>query len=461
MINGSGVISDSYFKINGNKDDIINYSYTKLFDVNYRADIESHRVKLDNSDSVELEYVWNIKESLEVHSRGNLVELFEDDIKKYEIEIITLNSSNVEINSNNELMFSFSGYQIEFELIIRSTDFLNSRLNAPFKLEKQFKTHQNIRYHFIEATNSQYNNQLLIVFSALAKEYTFNYNYLESLKDIPVNKLYILDDFGKEGSYYIGKNKDFSIETSVVSLILNITSKLNIPVTNITTVGSSKGGYSALYYAIKYSFGNVLTMAPSLFLGDFLYNHNPNIMEYIYGEVNKAGIHYLNDLIFRTIQEKRDNLPKITIMVGTSDSRKDAHIMPFVEYLNSKKITYTFDLVKGVDHSQLKFFAPEYIKRYLSSLYGLEPVPRMFFTNIRLNQINQNSLVVETSAVGEDISYAYYWYHNDQLIRKDLYSKESTSSMDIQSNGRYRVRVFLRNDKKQILTKNSNTVIIN
>src|SRR5690606_14537001 len=109
-----------------------------------------------------------------------------------------------------------------------------------------------------------------IVFSAFSTEYMYNFNYIETLKDIKTNKLFILDDFDSKGSYYLGRGSNFSIESSVISLILNKCAEHNIPINNIITLGSSKGGYSALYFGVKYSFGHIITLAPSLFLGTFL-----------------------------------------------------------------------------------------------------------------------------------------------------------------------------------------------
>lgn len=40
------------------------------------------------------------------------------------------------------------------------------------------------------------------------------------LSDINVHKLFILDENGETGSYYFGDRMDFSVDSSVISLIL-------------------------------------------------------------------------------------------------------------------------------------------------------------------------------------------------------------------------------------------------
>ena len=446
-------VNKTYLLINGIRKD----NLKKNLLIEKKDDNETHIMYFPSEENIELEYIWNLDEKTTPHLRGNIVELYVDDKKTVEIQVISASLTVID-NENSKLIFRFSDRDVKFKINCRVKSFLNRRTEPPWEMETVFKSHNNVRYHFIEAVEEEHSDKLLIVFSALGKEYTFNYNYMQTLEDIPVNKLFILDDFGNEGSYYIGFKRDFSIESSVMALIMSITSELNISTKNITTVGSSKGGYSALYFALKYSFGNVLTMAPSLYLGDFLHEHHPNIMKYIYGDFSEGGAYYLNNLIFRLVQANRQTIPNISIMVGTSDSRKDVHILPFVDYLEKKGINYSLDLVNGVDHSELKFFAPEYIKNYLSKIYKLEPIPNIFFTKIKLAVDADNRLKIETNAIGEGIIYAYYLYHDNQLIEKVLYSASNFAFLDVNKNGRYRVRVFAKNNKNQILTKSSNSI---
>ena len=60
------------------------------------------------------------------------------------------------------------------------------------------------------------------------------------------------------------------IETSVVSLISNIMHENNILFKNVISVGSSKGGTAALYYGMKYNYGNIIVGAPQYKIGTYL-----------------------------------------------------------------------------------------------------------------------------------------------------------------------------------------------
>ncbi len=337
--------------------------------------------------------------------------------------------------------------------------FLNSRLKSPSELESVFQSNQDIRYHFVQAKEAQHANHLVVVFSAFSKEYVYNYNYIDTLKDIPINKLFILDDFGAKGSYYLGRNKDFSIENSVISLILNICAKYNIPMKNIISMGSSKGGYSALYFGAKYSFGHIITLAPSLYLGTFLKRFHPDMLDYILGNNLDADETYLNNTIYKLFNNRNGFKGNIKIMVGTKDSRKDSHIKPFISYLDKIDYPYDFDLVDGVDHSQLKYFAPEYFKVQLSKVLDIPQVPEMYLTDIDF-KIDNNKAKIKVDSIGENLEYAFYWYCDNIVIKKVLYSNNDCSELPIEKAGAYRVRVFLRNTSKEIVTKTSHTINI-
>ncbi|UTB33053.1 MAG: hypothetical protein NKF70_01910 [Methanobacterium sp. ERen5] len=116
-----------------------------------------------------------------------------------------------------------------------------------------------IKYIFCEGKIS---NQLVVTFPAFAKSnQPPQYNYIRTLRNCKCSRLFILDDFGPRGSYLIGETRDNSIEESVISLINDICLEHSIKKENVIVNGTSKGGYCALYYGIKYKFGYVIAGA--------------------------------------------------------------------------------------------------------------------------------------------------------------------------------------------------------
>lgn len=73
------------------------------------------------------------------------------------------------------------------------------------------------------------------------------YNYIETLKEVNENKLFILDNYGwnKAGSYYLGENGDWFLIGRICSLIEKTMNQLGIK--KLITAGSSKGGQRLFY----------------------------------------------------------------------------------------------------------------------------------------------------------------------------------------------------------------------
>jgi hypothetical protein len=334
-----------------------------------------------------------------------------------------------------------------------------------FDLEKRFETTRSLRYHFEPAKEQKFNNWLLVVFSAMATSYKYVYNYMKTLQEIPVNKLFILDDFGDQGSYYIGKNRDFSIETAVVSLIQYISSKYQIYNRNIISVGSSKGGYAAMYFGIKYYFGNVIVGDPQSKLGHFLINQagHLNVASYISGGADEADRYYLDELLFNILNQPTDISPAIKILVGNKDHHYVQHVIPLYNVLKDRGYKVILDVEDGVTHEDLKTSFPPYLVHHvkeilgLPSKYGSVTLPKI--KNITINNID-NNIEVQCYAVGEDLRYAYYIYRNNEIIEKIYYKPNAKLIYPIKEPGKYMVRVYVRNSQQQYVAKNSEVIEI-
>ncbi|WP_062320399.1 hypothetical protein [Halolactibacillus sp. JCM 19043] len=107
------------------------------------------------------------------------------------------------------------------------------------KNEKVFDSERKVKYLFQKSYKKS--DELIIVFSAFHSKGTRpRYNYVRTLEGFNANKLFILDDFGARGSYYLCENRDFSIERSVSALIQEIINQYKIK--KVMSCGSSKGG---------------------------------------------------------------------------------------------------------------------------------------------------------------------------------------------------------------------------
>lgn len=177
------------------------------------------------------------------------------------LKVLNINDGVYINGSSNRDIYIDECKNIEINEEINS--FLENEIE--FKNEKIHVSNNGIRYCFKKAKFKN-KDKLIVIFSAFSSDRA-KYNYINTLSLFDCNKLYILDDYGSKGSYYLGLNGMLDIETSVVSLISNIMHENNILFKNVISVGSSKGGTAALYYGMKYNYGNIIVGAPQYKIG--------------------------------------------------------------------------------------------------------------------------------------------------------------------------------------------------
>lgn len=237
-----------------------------------------------------------------------------------------------------------------------------------YEKEEIHKSICNIRYYF-EPAKVFNKDKLIIVFSAFSKDKP-KYNYVKSLIGIDCNKLYVLDDYGEKGCYYLGLNGNFDIETSVMSLISKIMSDRDINFKDIIAIGSSKGGSAALYYGIKYNFKEVIAGAPQYKIGSYL--SDLSIKQYgidIFGEINESNRIKYDNLIRKVISN--NTRTKISILTSDGDNQY-LKLLKDIEYLmQNKGIDFNIDKCDIEHHNEIASEFPTYAyEKIVKSLNG-------------------------------------------------------------------------------------------
>lgn len=207
--------------------------------------------------------------------------------------------------------------------------------------------------------------KLVVVFSAFPKRGTPpRYTYVKSLKEFNCYKLYISDTYGPDetgGSCYnLGVNGDFSIEEATFSLINKVLEDNNIKKENVIAIGSSKGGWMALYFGVKYGFGTIIAGAPQYLLGNYLkqFEDQSGYIKYIMGCFSNETVTFLNNLLPNVIQNAK-SLPEIYIHIGEGDWHYKKHVKPLVEDLDLVGAKYILDIQQYGTHSEVgNYFIP-------------------------------------------------------------------------------------------------------
>ncbi|PEQ82698.1 hypothetical protein CN481_24645 [Bacillus sp. AFS006103] len=380
--------------------------------------------------------------------RENVIEYFLEGVKVAEFHVQSRDLESIHLlgkESKNVLINLIgNGVKCKIEREIEEGKFLLKTLFYPGAHEEVWNSHRDIRYHYVEAKDNKLRNQLIVVFAGMGKKYEYRYNYAKAISDINCHKLFIIDDYGDRGSYYLGNNGDSLVETSVISLILNYASRNNIPLNNILAMGSSKGGYAALYFGIKYSFGMVVAAAPQTLLGNFLGNFSLDIVEDITKYSEKADVSFLNQKLFRLIEGNR-SYPDIHLMVGGSDNHLQNHLRPLITKLDQMRVEYKYEVIEGYGHNALALFQ-NYMTQKANFLI-LHKDPNMYVKSVEVKLDSGSNILCQVSCDNaEIIEFAYYWYKDKVCIDKQFYIKgKALSTLPTgKVEGTYSVIVFVK-----------------
>lgn len=187
------------------------------------------------------------------------------------------------------------------------------------------KNYRDIKYVFRNGGHKC--DTLIVIFSGFSEMgKPPRYNYGETLRNVSMHQLYILDDTGynRAGSYYLGENGDWFVPNLVCELIEKV--RRNCGAKRLITAGSSKGGTAALMYGLKIGADKIIIGAPQYRIATYLSSdqHKP-ILESILGNAIEQGIARLNCVVEDEITMHADDAGKPVIYLHYSPEEHTYH----------------------------------------------------------------------------------------------------------------------------------------
>ncbi|KZE64087.1 hypothetical protein AWM68_13350 [Fictibacillus phosphorivorans] len=312
-------------------------------------------------------YVFNPFEELELESNTRLV-IYDNEEEKFAFikELAPKEKATVPLTSLQEHLNYKYKYQVKSEN--KWIDYGKYK-----KLLPESKTDKGIKYLFYKSEGS---DQLVVVFQAINQNPS--YNYIKTLKDLPINKLFIKDDYGDDAatrsSYYLGKNKSFDISEATQELITSFVNNLQIKKENVIFAGSSKGGFASLYHGYKFGCGHILSGGPQILLGDYLGHQSeksirPPILKYLAGENTPESKEWANKLMVENLKNAKKPYPQTVIHIGVGEPHYEEHVVPFLDMAKKLQINnVSLDAQEYNTHEELAIYFPKFFRTKMEQL---------------------------------------------------------------------------------------------
>lgn len=305
-----------------------------------------------------------------------------------------------------------------------------------------------VKYYMTNSSNPNC-NYLLVGFSGFngneKNGEPARYNYIKYLKSIDLNQIYILDS--NENNiplYYLGEGTT-EYQDKVIQLILDIANQKNIPLSNIVTFGSSKGGTAAAYFAMKYSLGNFISGGMQTKVGDYLFSLGGYSRDKIIPTISDNTPEQGRDKINRIFMNIFDNPIQNTnyyLHGGKEDSHFVNYVKPFVDNLTKKNIKYDLDIANYKDHGEIGLYFSKYLCSTVSNIVKIPVIEKIS------QEVKDTILYYDIQLYSDNIKpvYAIYIFkENDSIpIKKIPYQKEPNFEIPKLAKGKYRARVYCK-----------------
>ncbi|KGL37823.1 YqiA/YcfP family alpha/beta fold hydrolase [Paenilisteria newyorkensis] len=240
-----------------------------------------------------------------------------------------------------------------------------------FQLIGRTATQSNgVKLHYLLQKDST-SRDLFVIFSAFPRAgMSSTYNYVNTLKEVSGNKLFILDNFGhqKRGVYYLCEQGNFQIRDAVEELITTTAQKMKA--TQTTYIGSSKGGYAALYFGFRMRATNIISGAPQYFLSTYLQSEPERMptLKAMLGKFTETKLHQLDTMLKETITIT--NAPNVYLHYSNQEHTYKSHIEPLLVQLTMEKVKTEQDIKKYTSHADVRGHFPPYLLQTIAKIRG-------------------------------------------------------------------------------------------
>lgn len=217
-------------------------------------------------------------------------------------------------------------------------------INKTFK-EQTYVAKSGFKINYLEEiTGNKLNDKCIVSFPANnsplknTEKSPLHYHYTGVLRNLGTRKLWIKDGYGNYGSWFVGINGKKNHINEVCDFLNWYFIENDIDKKNVTFLGGSKGGYTALLFGFKLGVRNIIPIVPIVKLYDFTLTR-PKQKEILPANITPNDVFEYNNLLLEIIKTS-PFLPNVYIWTSSKDDIAEIHIPELLDTLETKKVNY-------------------------------------------------------------------------------------------------------------------------
>lgn len=453
------------FRVTGRTERLRDTAHTRTVDIREIAGVP----EIDLTDVVEsqeqhsYELMWNLGPDVEPVVHGQGFELFHRGIKLLDLHFEADVPTKITLHEGEKrpkylgwrfprfgkvvrapaIRISFSGNRAKLATRIRLANFTyrDRGLNDKSLGWQRSNGSIGLNYLSVPARTEAGSRKLAVIFTAIHQPGDFTFNYKKSVDASGVHSLYILDDFGDQGSYYLADHGDRAIFDAVQALIRAELSRLNLTPADLITAGSSKGASAAILHGSAAGAGRIIAGAPQVKIGSFLRGPHPNMLKFIMGETSDDAVSRLDHVLFEAV-DAMSEATRLSILVGDADHHYRNHVLPLKEFADIRGKEVEVTVLPGLPHADIGGVYRSFLSANLhQETLGTreEALPHTF----QALKAQPGSLALQMQ-VPTGWEVACRLFSGSQLVARTSYAPDGTIEWSALPSGKYRARVYLR-----------------
>ena len=223
-------------------------------------------------------------------------------------------------------------------------------MSTVFENEKHYIASNKIKVTYLEdpfgIANYKGKKKLLVIFQCLGDEKSskdgerFPWTMVNGFKFLNCRKIYIKDDYGAVGCYYLGLHGSFGVEKAILEFLKSKIIEYGILMEDILFYGNSKGGYAALDFGFKLGGVNICAAVPQYDLLQWIEKYKPHLRYILPDEITPEIKEKYSTYLKNTIVLSKTKKPKVCIITSHNDNTYEDHIPALIQDLEACNVDY-------------------------------------------------------------------------------------------------------------------------